>query len=392
MARNNEGSTGRTRKNRILDGQPTPGIGPLRPGATGSREGRNDMTERRVDRIERILQEFEGRARLKDVLDKLRSVEDNQCIPYQSAYLAVQLENERLEGQGERPKFVTSRNGESRGWVRLEDPEFAAGTAAEKLERRILQQNEKVGADIRTWLQGMTWRTFESSFLTSVLEALGFQNVELTHATRDGGVDARVAYRRGLVQANAIVSAKKWSTKSTVAVAEVRLLRGIQGHEDTAIIITTGGFTTDAKKEARPSQNQRVVYLIDGDQLIDLCKKHQIGVKKVSLPPLLVLDPESQVNESRDELNSSVHEHRARDKTTKSKVTEVNLRDEMLGDGRRGLSVEEAAELSGYSVNTVRSYLSSPTNRKKIGDRIRTDMKARSRALEIVGDRREEFD
>ena len=67
---------------------------------------------------------------------------------------------------------------------------------------------------------------------------------------------------------------------------EVRMMRGVKGEEDTAIIVTTGRFSADAQNEARPGQNQRVVYLIDGENLVNVCKRYQIGVKKVELPGL----------------------------------------------------------------------------------------------------------
>jgi hypothetical protein len=198
------------------------------------------MAERRVDRIARLLRSLGGRTRLQQLLEAVREEERNPDLPYQSVYIAIQLENQKLDELGERTRFVTSREGESRGWVRLrEKSDFASGTAAHDLETSIQERNERVGDDIRSWLQRMDWRTFESTFLTRVLEALGFQDVQITQATRDGGVDARVTYRRGIIEARAIVSAKRWTAK-TVPVEEVRMLRGLQGDEDTAIVVTTG--------------------------------------------------------------------------------------------------------------------------------------------------------
>ena len=61
----------------------------------------------------------------------------------------------------------------------------------------------------------------------------------------------------------------------------------------------------------------------------------------------------------------------------------------MLGDPERGLSIEEVAELSGYKTNTVRVYLYDGQRRKVLGDAIRGDQKAHSRALALVAGRRE---
>lgn len=253
------------------------------------------MGYRRVDRIEAILGDLDGRARLQDVLDRLRDDESNPDIPYSSAYIAIQSENRRLVAEGEHPKFLTSSEGEKRGWVRLQDKSaFAPDTEAGELELRIREANEKIDQEIEQWLHNMTWQEFESSFLTHVLEALGFQDVEITQQTRDGGIDARVTYQRGIVKAKALVSAKKWAPRGQpVGVGEVQKLRGIGGDEDTAIIITTGRFSDRTLQEARPGQNQRAVYLIDGKRLAEVCKKQKIGVKSIELPELFVLDPES---------------------------------------------------------------------------------------------------
>jgi restriction endonuclease Mrr len=348
------------------------------------------MAERRVDRIERRLRALGGRARLQSLLEEIRREENYPDLIYQSLYMAIQQENQRLEDLGERTRFITSRDGEERGWVRLrEASEFVLGTVASEIEARVHEKNEAVGEEIRAWLQRMDWRTFESTFLTRVLQALGFQDVQITQATRDGGADARVVFQRGVVGARAIVSAKRWTTR-TVPVDEVRMLRGLKGEEDTAIIVTTGRFSADAQNEAKPGQNQRIVYLIDGDKLVEICKGNQIGVKWVPLPQLLVLDPEvAREAPVRDDPEAEEYEVEPDDLPERDGLTIRRLGDEMLGDPENGLSVEEVAELSGYKVNTVRVYLYDAQRRKSLGDAIRGDEKARTRALVIVSSRRE---
>lgn len=347
------------------------------------------MAERRVDRIDRRLRSLGGRARLQSLLEEIRREEKYPDLPYQSLYMAIQQENQRLEELGERTRFITSRDGEERGWVRLrEASEFVRGSAASEIEARVHEQNEAVGEEIRAWLQRIDWRTFESTFLTRVLEALGFQDVQITQATRDGGADARVVYQRGVVGARAIVSAKRWNTR-TVPVDEVRMMRGVKGEEDTAIIVTTGRFSADAQNEAKPGQNQRVVFLIDGDKLVDICKRNQIGVKMVPLPGLLVLDPEvTREAPVRDDAETAEDAAEPDALFEQDDLTVRRLLDEMLGDSEHGLSIEEVAEISGYKVSTVRVYLYDGQRRKALGDLIRGNLKAHNRALAILSSRR----
>jgi restriction endonuclease Mrr len=335
------------------------------------------MRERRVDRIGRVLRKMKGRARVREVLRELRRIEQNASLTNSSVYVAIKAENERLESSGERPRFRTSKQGEQWGWVSLESESgFAAGSTAAAIERQILEANRGVDAQIRDKLRSMDWRTFESGFLSEVLEKLGFQDVEITQPTRDGGTDARVSYKRGLVEARAIVSAKRWSARTSVPVDEVRLMRGIKGDEDTAIIITTASFTPDAQREARPSQNQRVVYLIDGDRLVDICKRHRIGINPVPMPELLTLDEESFVFDDAAPEPRPTEGHRG---------AEVlpglhRFRDNMLYE----IGSKKLSSLLGLSENTVRVYLSIPERRRAMAEAVRGDDKKRAKALALV--------
>ncbi len=346
---------------------------------------------RRVDRIASILKENDGRARARVIVVALRKLEGNDSLTNSSVWVAIQAENDRLEELGKKPLFATYRSGEDWGWIRLDETGSTAGEGAEaaEIEQRIRKANDAVDEKIRQRLREMDWRTFESTFLAAVLEKLGFQNVEVTQATRDGGVDARVTYQRGLVEAKAIVSAKHWNGRQSVPVSEVRQLRGIQGDEDTAIIVTTGKFTDDARTEARPSQNQRVVYLIDGARLVEICRQHSIGVKRQELPALLVLDelalPGDEAEGEEDETDGAVEEQETEDRPGVVR----RVREEMLGDGKRGVSAAELAQLLGLEESSVRTYLAGD-RRRNLLERIRKEPRLRSQVLKIVTRRRAE--
>lgn len=131
------------------------------------------------------------------------------------------------------------------------------------------------------------------------------------------------------------------------------------------------------------------MYLIDGDKLIEVCRSKRIGVNNVTLPDLLVLDPEVQVarEATARDISETSEDGAELDEDSERNPTIRRFRDEMLGDPERGLSVEEVAELSGYRINTVRIYLSDG-RRKALGDAIRRKQESRIRALAIVSSRR----
>lgn len=343
------------------------------------------MTQRRVDRIRRILEGMNGRARVRAVLQELRRLESNQEILASSISVAVNQENQRLERLGELPAFRTFRNREERGWISLDrTSSFTPGSKADEVDRLITEINRDIDAKIQERLEGMDWRTFESSFLTDVLLGLGFQDVEITQATRDGGADARVTYRRGIVEAKAIVSAKRWASKSKVTVEEVRMLRGIKGDEDTAIIITTGGFTTEAEHEAGASQNQRVVYLINGKRLVELCKSHDLGVKKIPLRELHVLDEDRYLGveddpEEQDQTESVPQVEPSHDSPSEAPKLK-RFTDKMLSE----IPLSELARLTGLRERSVRTYFSNPERRRGLAERIRADEAKREEALRLV--------
>lgn len=353
-----------------------------------------------MDRIEKILKASGGRARIQDVLDKLKEKEANPELPYSSVYIAVQSENKRLQELGEPIKFDTSRGTEERGWISLPQALPGEDGVVENLKERIVEINRNLDEQLTEWLSGMEWQEFEDSFLEQVLNQLGFQDIQITQRTRDGGVDAVVKFKRALVHATAIVSAKHWAAGGrSVSVDEVRRLRGVPISADTAIIITTSRFSDEAIKEAGLEGGWKSVYLIDGQQIVDICKRSKLGVRVEPLPELLVMDLESI---GRPALGAdsaprqTIRDRRStptRQNFTKSDSTDVDpggkrLRDEMLGDAERGLSTDEVARLSGYSQNTVRAYLTDPAKRKVLGRAIRSHPESRRAAIQIISERR----
>lgn len=110
-----------------------------------------------------------------------------------------------------------------------------------------------------------------------LLRESGFQNVTVTGRTGDGGIDGH-----GILQINPLVSFKVLFQckryQGAVAVSAVRDFRGaLQGRADKGIILTTGTFTTEAKKEAI-RDGATPIQLVDGDQMVEMFEKLELGL------------------------------------------------------------------------------------------------------------------
>jgi restriction system protein len=114
-----------------------------------------------------------------------------------------------------------------------------------------------------------------------LLRESGFTQVTVTGQSGDGGIDGF-----GTLQVNPLVSFKvlfqcKRYTKS-VAPSQVRDFRGaMSGRADKGIIITTGTFTAEAKREAT-RDGAPPIELIDGEKLIDMLEQLELGLKAVT--------------------------------------------------------------------------------------------------------------
>jgi len=245
----------------------------------------------RAERIIEILTKAGGRMKVADIADGLAAMEGVKTLHPSAVSVAALQDNRVFDGKGRTPRFNIYGDGnEQWGFVSLrlapgEKDVSDLSKYHDKVPAIIEGANRRVKEALKKAIRELSWQEFESNFLTRILEALGFNAVEVTQPTHDGGRDALCRYTRGIVSSEAVVSAKHWSSKR-VSVEEVQRIRGLKGNADTGVIITSSYFTPEAKKEAAPSQNQRAMVLIDGDLIVDTCLAHSIGVKKPALPTL----------------------------------------------------------------------------------------------------------
>ncbi len=115
-------------------------------------------------------------------------------------------------------------------------------------------------------------------FCQRLLRESGFQEVTVTGRSGDGGIDGI-----GVLQVNALVSfkvlfqCKRYA--GSVSPSHVRDFRGaMTGRADKGIIITTGSFTSEARKEA-VRDGAPSIELVDGEKLAAMLEKLELGLK-----------------------------------------------------------------------------------------------------------------
>ena len=111
-----------------------------------------------------------------------------------------------------------------------------------------------------------------------LLRESGFEKVQITGKSGDGGLDGI-----GILQVNPFVSfkvlfqCKRYS--GSVSPSQVRDFRGaMMGRADKGIILTTGTFTGDARKEA-VRDGVPPIELVDREKLIDMFEELELGLK-----------------------------------------------------------------------------------------------------------------
>jgi restriction system protein len=147
------------------------------------------------------------------------------------------------------------------------DPESDAAELTEERgwKERLLEQ-----------LMSMAPDAFER-LAQRLLREADFDSVNVTGKSGDGGIDGLGVYRLGLVSFPVFFQCKRY--RGSVSPSAVRDFRGaMSGRGDKGLLITTGSFTADAKKEAT-RDGAPPIDLIDGDRLCDLLKRYDLGVR-----------------------------------------------------------------------------------------------------------------
>lgn len=109
-----------------------------------------------------------------------------------------------------------------------------------------------------------------------LLRESGFVQVEVTGKSGDGGIDGKGVVRLNLLSFHVHFQCKRY--KDSVTPEKVRDFRGAMvGRSDKGLLITTGRFTTEARREAN-RDGAPPLELIDGRELVLMLKDLNLGV------------------------------------------------------------------------------------------------------------------
>lgn len=170
----------------------------------------------------------------------------------------------------------------------------------EKLKQyvRELDKNDSIDEEIDNDLQidnnsevvELNWQEHVLEVLKSIsaanferlcqrlLRELGFINVEVTGKSGDGGIDGKGVYRvGGIMSFHVVFQCKRYY--GSISPSIVRDFRGaFIGRADKGLLITTGSFTREAKKEAQ-RDGAPPIDLVDGFDLAEKLKELSLGIE-----------------------------------------------------------------------------------------------------------------
>jgi len=229
-----------------------------------------------TDSAEKVLENF-GKKRpmhYRAITDKaleLGWLVSEGKTPEASMYAQILTEIKRYRKRGEQPRFVQH----GKGFVGL------SRWMGRGLVFEIEQHNKRVRQTLRKRLLAMDPGEFEE-LIARLLAEIGFEDIEVTKRSGDGGIDVRGTLVVGdVIRTRMAVQVKKWKPKNNVQAPVVQQVRGSLGTHEQGLIITTSDFSPGARKEAaRPDATP--VGLMSGEQLVLLLIENGIGVSRRS--------------------------------------------------------------------------------------------------------------
>jgi len=190
--------------------------------------------------------------------------------PAGTMYAQILTEIKRRQGRGEQQRFMILGKGmmtlvrwQGRGLA------FQVEEANRKARKELLKQTKEMAPS-----------DFED-LIARLLAAIGFEEVEVTARSKDGGIDVRgMLVVGGVIKTRLAVQVKRWA--ANVQSPVVQQVRGSLGAHEQGLIITTSDFSKGAREEAERA-DATPVGLMNGEELVALMVANEIGVRRTAL-------------------------------------------------------------------------------------------------------------
>lgn len=172
-----------------------------------------------------------------------------------------------------------------RRWVAIfQERRKAKADAQEPLEEQVAEEtgapSNDYRAEVLAVLRSLPPAGFERLSQRLLREA-GFTHVEVTGQSNDGGIDGHGTLMiNPLVSFKVLFQCKRYANSVTPSL--VRDFRGaMSGRADKGIIITTGSFTAEARREAN-RDGAPPIELVDSEKLIDMLAHPELGLRPIT--------------------------------------------------------------------------------------------------------------
>ena len=213
-----------------------------------------------------------------------------RVVDYRIGWAKTYLKKDGLVDNSQRGVWSLTQKG--RGAKDIDGPELARRVRQMSARRDEIVQEEPNAepvvledeTDDGVWqeellgvLGAMAPDTFER-FCGRLLRESGFESVVVTGRPGDGGIDGQgvIQLAGGMIGFPVYFQCKRYS--GNVPAGAVRDFRGaMQGRGDRGLIITTGQFTSEARREATRA-GAPPIDLIDGVRLAEKIKELRLGV------------------------------------------------------------------------------------------------------------------
>ncbi len=192
-------------------------------------------------------------------------IESDDLIIAGNIASAINADIRKSKSQGTESKFISFGN----GLYGLSEYE-PKGIFAD-----IRNKNQAVKKQLLEALHAMHPSKFEE-LVGEVLRNLGFEKVQITGKTGDGGIDVTgELIVAGIIRNNVSVQVKRW--RNNVQRASISELRGSLRPHQTGLFITTSNFSKQSVEEAEDPY-KAPISLMNGNELVDLLCEFGVGI------------------------------------------------------------------------------------------------------------------